>query len=396
LPDLKDEAADALPDRHTGNPGNLQVIRDAFAASKAHTIDPAANTDAEAILSAIHNLGPEIETIDQGADLPFAQLDLNIGDNFIEHIATPLPHLNDFRKFQKLQMVRAAAALEIGQTGEAVVALKTMKQTGKLCGSQPLLISNLVEMACAENMLTAIWLGMKKGAWSDEDLGTIQEMLRGEDTAILDRLVRAMNMELSTMQIGASDFMKTAGGYPDPLIKSISDGRVSVGNWVFYFVPDGIWDHNKANGCRVVYKSAILPIFAKNPRASSIEFESKNPRNFLAHLTVPALQSVTQRGFAMSTWIDLARTACAVERFKLAAGGTYPTTLDEITPRFLQEIPVDLYSKDAETLKFELRGNRYTLYSVGGNGIDDNGEQVMRSSDDKRIDFKNGDLVWEY
>lgn len=396
LPDPKKKIDHSLPHRHSGNPGDFKGIRDAFSESDAYSIDPSATTDAEAILSAIHTLDPELTAIDNAANLPFAQLDLKIGDSFIEHIAMPLPHLNDFMNFQKLQLVRATAALQTGNSTEAMAALKTMRQIGKLAGSQPFLISNLVEMACARNMLTVIWLGMKDGAWSDQNLVTIQDMLRGEDAAILERLDRSMNTELCTMQIGANDFMKTAGGHSAPLIKEIAGGEAFVGNWVLYFVPDGIWDHNKANGCRSVYETGIRPLREKTLENSGTNFKNKTPRNFLAHITVPALQSITKKGFAMSTEIKLASTACAIERFKLAGGGIYPGKLEEIAPRFISEIPVDLFAKNSEPLKYRIKGDRYILYSIGANQIDDSGDQVMKSKSSKQIDLDKGDLVWRY
>jgi hypothetical protein len=51
--------------------------------------------------------------------------------------------------------------------------------------------------------------------------------------------------------------------------------------------------------------------------------------------------------------------------------GSYPKTLDDLAPKYVNEIPKDVFVDDV--LRYELREDGYLLYSVGRNGKDDGG-----------------------
>ena len=51
--------------------------------------------------------------------------------------------------------------------------------------------------------------------------------------------------------------------------------------------------------------------------------------------------------------------------------GSYPEKLDALAPKYLEEVPTDLYSGKA--LIYRPSKNGYLLYSVGVNGLDDQG-----------------------
>jgi len=63
--------------------------------------------------------------------------------------------------------------------------------------------------------------------------------------------------------------------------------------------------------------------------------------------------------------------ALAVHRSRT---GEYPTSLDELVPAALADIPLDPYTK--RPLIYERRGEGYLLYSVFENGVDDGGASI--------------------
>lgn len=80
--------------------------------------------------------------------------------------------------------------------------------------------------------------------------------------------------------------------------------------------------------------------------------------------------------------INEAVTACALERWRLA-NGIYPETLDALVPEYLARVPLDPAS--GEPLRYRRDApDRFTLWSVGWNGVDD-GAKVERGG---------GDWVW--
>jgi hypothetical protein len=55
--------------------------------------------------------------------------------------------------------------------------------------------------------------------------------------------------------------------------------------------------------------------------------------------------------------------------------GAYPASLSQLSPRYLTVIPRDPLAHNL-AFRYKNRGTKYTLYSVGPDGIDDNGKPV--------------------
>ena len=165
-------------------------------------------------------------------------------------------------------------------------------------------------------------------------------------------------------------------------------------------IPDGVWDHNKAFGCRVALEHAILPLRERrfpDAKAFAHALNHRGPRNFLAAIVLPATSNIIERAFHTTVACDLGRVACAVEVFRLSEG-RYPETLDELLPAQLDTVPGDLLAPDRK-LSYApgLQGHRYRVYSVGQNGTDEGGEVVFEEgSKVRRGDFAQGDWAWGY
>ncbi len=65
-------------------------------------------------------------------------------------------------------------------------------------------------------------------------------------------------------------------------------------------------------------------------------------------------------------------TALAVERFRLDRG-RLPGQLQELTPQFLEAIPMDPF--DGAPLRYRRLDRGYVIYSVGADGHDDRGRE---------------------
>lgn len=68
--------------------------------------------------------------------------------------------------------------------------------------------------------------------------------------------------------------------------------------------------------------------------------------------------------------LDLLRVHLAIHRFQLAEG-RLPEKLSDLVSQYLQQLPTDPYA--GGDLTYELKNDRYLLYSVGPNRIDDGG-----------------------
>ena len=89
--------------------------------------------------------------------------------------------------------------------------------------------------------------------------------------------------------------------------------------------------------------------------------------------------------------VDLARVACALERYRLAHG-EFPEALDVLAPKFIPALPHDVIN--GEPLKYRRTdGGQFVLYSVGWNGADDGGASAFKYG---RPDSEKGNWVWKY
>jgi hypothetical protein len=59
--------------------------------------------------------------------------------------------------------------------------------------------------------------------------------------------------------------------------------------------------------------------------------------------------------------------------------GRYPDSLDKLVPKYLEGIPNDLFT--GKPLRYRLTEEGYLLYSVGVNGVDDNGIEKNEEMD---------------
>lgn len=128
----------------------------------------------------------------------------------------------------------------------------------------------------------------------------------------------------------------------------------------------------------------------------SKHFQHRNLHNFLPSITIPAVSSIHSRTFETAVAVDLARIACAVERYRIKHND-YPDSLDQLTPDFLANIPQDLMAPGKPlNYKKRVEDDRYRIYSVGSNGTDEGGRVVFKSKGRPRRESSEGDWAWGY
>ena len=88
---------------------------------------------------------------------------------------------------------------------------------------------------------------------------------------------------------------------------------------------------------------------------------------------------------------DEMRVACALERFRIA-NGKYPSALEELAPKLLDKVPIDVC--DGQPLRYRsLQDGRFVLYGVGWNEKDDGGVTIL-NKEKAEVDPNQGDWVW--
>jgi hypothetical protein len=116
------------------------------------------------------------------------------------------------------------------------------------------------------------------------------------------------------------------------------------------------------------------------------------PGNWLVSSVIPSLEREAMTCARTQASVDLARLACALERFRQASG-SFPESLDALAPMFIRSIPRDVVNGQPLHYRRTERDN-FLLYSIGWNEEDNGGEaEPSRLS---ALSKPTGDWVWSY
>lgn len=375
----------------------LQLYYRALAAkSNEFPAAPQPQSPTADVLLALSRYDATIEDLRQAAALPSSRFPLNYDCEPPANIL--LPHLAALKKCSQVLQLRAVVELQNGQSDKALADVKLTLRLIATVRSEPFLISQLVRIAMLKLTLQPVWEGIQEHRWSDdqfkeldEDLAKLDFLADYESSVRGDRTLMIANIEYlrRTRNIG----MFFGDGNTMPLATEIE----------LRFAPSSVYYHNElvfVQACQdwilpiINVKRHSVPLEAVHLAATNIDqirlHWSLN--DALAAMLLPAFEKCAQRyGYAQSS-VDMARVACALERYRLAQG-KYPESLDALTPGFIESVPPDVIG--GQPLKYHRTSDaQFALYSVGWNGTDDGGVVFLKANSKTFIDYDSGDWVW--
>ena len=178
--------------------------------------------------------------------------------------------------------------------------------------------------------------------------------------------------------------------------------------WLRHSLPRGWFHQNKLFASRL-YQENIFPLidpreqraYPNRARTNSeiLEVVPVRPNNFFVRLI--GLLVVPAKFARAQTDLNLAKVACALERYR-RANGQYPESLQTLAPRFIDTLPLDLIN--GQPLNYRRTDDgQFVLYSVGWDRKDDGGRfAVSKPSPTGSYRVKigdepeEGDWVWRY
>jgi len=356
------------------------------------------------ILFALAKFDPEIKELREAAAMrPYSRFPIEYG--YEPSWAIPLPHLSRVKAICRLIQARAVARLELGQSSEAFEELKLGLRLSESLRDETLLIDQLVRIVALQLDLQTLREGLIRHAWSDAQLAELEKHLATID--LLAGYKLAMRGERAST-IESLDWMRRQGFKINPLqvfdtvMTVVNEPRKS--NPMGYAIPSG-WFYQNMLTISTLHQELILPavdekahrVFPdkveKAANAANLLMIRPRPNNLFARVLLPALSGAAQRCARGQVFVDAARIACALERYRLA-NGKLPEKLGVLAPRFIESIPMDVI--DGKPLRYQLNPDGgYVIYSVGWNQTDDGGEIAWRKSNPSSVDFDQGDWVWQ-
>ena len=347
----------------------------------------------------------EIQQVHEAADRPYCQFLADLSHTFpADNIQSELgPTLN----LATVLSSHAVAALDANATAISVRDISTIFKAARGYGDSPYLISGLVACSMTQAPLPVIWEGIESHLWSDSELAKLQAGIRSVDLLQMHQhtvrselcfFVETLNWLQSNRKQGYEKASRILvfKGYEPRFEKHFNPWAV-----IIYLSASGWYDESKAAATSLYIENCLYSVdcsqrryFSERlfPPARLREQRSYQPIYGMMSSTLPSLTSCTETFVQGQAWLDLARVACGLERYRLA-NGKYPATLAELEPKFIDQVPHDLCNGEPLHYRVAADGN-YALYSVGFNGVDDGGKIVMRNESFSLIDLKQGDWVW--
>jgi len=315
-----------------------------------------------------------------------------------------LPHLAKVKQICKLTQARAVARLELGQSREAFEELMPGLRLSDSIRDEPLLIDHLVRIATLNLNLQVLREGLLRHAWSDVQLAELEKYLASLNLLAEYKLAMRGERACNTSGLDWLRRQKYIHLVGESFLDAFAEGR-GPGSKYLNLMPSGWYYQNMLTISRM-HQEFTLPSVDEKAHRVLPEFSGRldealmtmiqkryQPYKIFAAMLFPAVNGATRKSARMQTFVDAARVACALERYRLTEG-KLPETLDTLVPRFIESVPTDVI--DGKPLRYRLKPDAgYVLYSVGWNKTDDGGEIAWIEGKKMIVDITKGDWVWQ-
>jgi hypothetical protein len=368
-------------DSDKGKPLDLAKWRDFFVKEKV--IAEAGSDPGADVLKALAAVEPELAQLREGMKRPRSKFPVRWEKGF----EAELPHLGAFVTTAKVLRLRMTAQLAVGDSAGALETCREMLGLYRVLKDELVLISGLVRLAILGSAEASVRDGIAAGHWTDPELARLptefaaidlesdwrfsMESERAGMNFTIDMLYGKSSAELAKLLgvLGATGFQ-----HSPPVGDRISTALYPRG-----------WLHLSQTMLNEYFDSAQATIDdlvagkGSVPRSGGIDdiIKVKSSGVFrslpyvLAIITAPAMEGVQSSYLKALTRVAQVRTACALERYKLARG-SFPEKLDSIAPEFLSEAPHDPI--DLAPLRYRRTESGYDLWSVALNRTDEGGQ----------------------
>ena len=322
-------------------------------------------------------------------------------------IAVLLPGVQRSRELGRALAARAMWELAEGSQVDAWRDLMTMHRLGRLVGQGPTLIEYLVGVAIEAMAINGELRFLSETKLSAKMLAMYRKQLdrlpaRAAVADKLDAGERSMGLDaahrLARCQMNFQEL--TGDGGNDSLIEKLAEGAIAqMVDWNEVLKPMNRWyDRLVEVGRKPDYLERSVAIRQLDQDLKALVEKRRGAMALLALLGGP--KAITQ----MTTDVLISLLLPAVNQvlgaegraiqkmhslqiaFALAAWrsehDSYPESLDKLAPKYIAEVPMDLFN--GLPLKYERTAVGYRFYSVGQNEKDEEGRSYddMPSGDD--------------
>lgn len=300
---------------------------------------------------------------------------------------------------QKVLLFRANLSLANGRTDQTLINLRLLWKLSEAGYNQTSVVGGLMGITASTAAKHLLWQSLRERHFQKAELEQLMGLLSSQ--APLKQLPRAFTSEFIYQQLS----WKHVRSDPGAAILPVFNGGSPPLEWqriLFGLVPAGWLDFNE--GKVLHYQLAWMQHLENTSLPNRFDYENwpgEKPvsRGFLWH-DFAAKEWFSTSNFSAMYASDhatnqLARAACALELFFLDQQ-SYPVSLAELSPTYLDELPLDFDHQPVRYRKEEANG-RCKLWSIGLNGTDEGGAEMAGAGGKPRLWRDSaGDWVWRY
>jgi hypothetical protein len=286
------------------------------------------------------------------------------------HLFTPIRHC---ARLLYLEAFLSAANGNSQQATEAVTASIRLAQSLR---DRATLISYLVEKACLGLTIASLEQSLSRTAFTDQQLAALGEALSKLNPS--DDFTRTLIGERAWNEAGWEELRSGKVSIADMCMWSWHETRNKTFDRAAAVIyrPTGLVDldhlasldlqQDFINATQIDPPKRLEQIRAIQQKAERLKglLYTQWEASLLGNATMPDARFLAQ--------IRAARVTLAIERYRLASGNM-PVSLDLLTPKFVENIPVDPF--DGQPLRYKKLAKAYVVYSVGEDKVDNGGRE---------------------
>jgi ABC-type transport system involved in multi-copper enzyme maturation permease subunit len=305
---------------------------------------------------------------------PFFQISTNV--DALTVIRSVRPETTAFERMQFLFVLRATAAVEVGDTTMAAEDLVTSLKWARLARQTADARASIRQQVLLLRSFQPFWEGLRQHRWNDAQLAEFQREFARFD--LLADHTNAIHRIVSAYAQIWQKFPRDPEG--DWAVPEPEGGFLRESNWAWQ--PRSWW----YDRCRQIYEVGQSAISRVNFTNGTVRVEHE--WDLLEGLPVGNDAEILLEPYywgqprstilaSAQTALHQARLAAALEQHWLASEN-YPNKLDELVPGYLERVLSDVVS-GRPMLYERLTPDHYVLRSVGPDGEDD---RKIKASDD--------------
>ncbi len=320
-------------------------------------------------------------------------------------IDIPLMRLLQHRDTCRAFVARAMLRLHEGEVDQAWGDLLTCNRFARQVHESQLIIDALVAitidgMAIPKDqvLIQHAKLSAKQIKDMQSDLGKLPPLPKVVDAIGVSERFMYLDLVMLMARNGLSEFKRLVQLRGDNSRKTVESCVDSIGNvvieWDIVLRKGNIWYDRLTDTLRIpvrtkrmasmkIFNSDLNRMIDSTKDWKSLVFSmlgspskaiSERVGGVILMFVLPGIHACVDAEDRATMNFELNKLAFALAAYRVDRG-SYPAKLEELKPKYVAEVPKDIFANDGP-LHYEVKDGGYLLYSVGVNGRDDGGKRI--------------------